>query len=256
MVDLKTYSELHPSDQKASSDRREEQIDGVGAEAMKRDSPPDSNFVFLVPVKIKAYNLKQKKWVDLRVDRLSEVVWNKEAFKSLVLDNKTKNLIQALISNQLEAENSTDLISGKGNGLILLLHGGPGTGKTLTAESVAEIAEKPLYPVTCGDIGTEPEKVEIYLESVLNLGKLGGVSFSLTKPMYSSSSEAWRIFSGMRWSPCFCVSWNITMGSSFLRATGSVPSMRHSNQGSNWRCIMPISAHIKERKSGGISSRD
>jgi DNA polymerase III delta prime subunit len=174
MVDLKTYSELHPSDQKASSDWREEQIDDVGAEAMKRDSPPDSNFVFLVPVKIKAYNLKQKKWVDLRVDRLSEVVWNKEAFKSLVLDNKTKNLIQALISNQLEAENSTDLISGKGNGLILLLHGGPGTGKTLTAESVAEIAEKPLFPVTCGDIGTEPEKVEIYLESALNLGKTWG----------------------------------------------------------------------------------
>jgi MoxR-like ATPase len=36
------------------------------------------------------------------------------------------------------------LIVGKGNGLILLLHGGPGTGKTLTAESIAEVAEKPL----------------------------------------------------------------------------------------------------------------
>jgi AAA+ superfamily predicted ATPase len=57
---------------------------------------------------------------------------------------------------------------------ILLLHGGPGTGKTLTAESVAEIAEKPLYRVTCGDIGTEPDEVEKYLESVLNLGKIWG----------------------------------------------------------------------------------
>ena len=46
--------------------------------------------------------------------------------------------------------------------------------RTLTAESVAEIAEKPLYPVTCGDIGTEPEMVETYLESVLNLGKTWG----------------------------------------------------------------------------------
>lgn len=26
-----------------------------------------------------------------------------------------------------------DLMAGKGNGLIMLLHGGPGTGKTLTA---------------------------------------------------------------------------------------------------------------------------
>jgi len=171
MVDLKTYSELHPPDTTKYSYREEEYNDDLSAEDMEQDTPPNSNFVYLVPIKIKAYNLKQKRWVDLRVDCLSEVVWNKEAFKSLVLDNKTKNLIQALISNQLEAEKSTDLISGKGNGLILLLHGGPGTGKTLTAESVAEIAEKPLYPVTCGDIGTEPEKVEMYLESVLHLGK-------------------------------------------------------------------------------------
>lgn len=27
-----------------------------------------------------------------------------------------------------------DIIAGKGNGLIILLHGSPGTGKTLTAE--------------------------------------------------------------------------------------------------------------------------
>ena len=60
------------------------------------------------------------------------------------------------------------------NGLILLLHGSPGTGKTLTAESVAEIAEKSLYRVTCGDIGTMAEIVEKYLESVFHLGKLWG----------------------------------------------------------------------------------
>jgi hypothetical protein len=119
MIDLKTYSKLHPPDATKNSYHKEEYNDDLGAETMERDTPPDSNFVYLVPVKLKAYNLKLKKWFDLRVDRLSEVVWNKEAFKSLVLDNKTKNLIQALISNQLEAENSTDLISGKGNGLIL-----------------------------------------------------------------------------------------------------------------------------------------
>lgn len=61
--------------------------------------------------------------VDIQADRITEVSWNKEAFKSLVVDRKTKDLIQALVSNQLAAEKSTDLISGKGNGLILLLHG-------------------------------------------------------------------------------------------------------------------------------------
>ena len=53
----------------------------------------------------------------------------------------------------------------------MLLHGGPGTGKTLTAESVAEIAEKPLYRVTCGNLGTKAEDIEKHLESVLSLGR-------------------------------------------------------------------------------------
>jgi len=100
--------------------------------------------------------------------------WNEEAFKSLVVDKETKELISALVTNQIDAEKGTDLMSGKGNGLFILLHGGPGTGKTLTAESVAEFSKKPLYRVTCGDIGTEAAEVEKYLEVVLLLGKIWG----------------------------------------------------------------------------------
>ncbi|KAK8076081.1 hypothetical protein PG994_003353 [Apiospora phragmitis] len=110
--------------------------DAIGVEAMEHDSPPDDTFVYLTPLSIRGFNLKTKKWCDLFIDGFAEI----------------------------EAEMSTDIISDKGNGLIMLLHGGPGTGKTLTAESVAEIAQRPLYPVTCGDIGTEPEKVEKYLD--------------------------------------------------------------------------------------------
>ncbi|KAK0724043.1 P-loop containing nucleoside triphosphate hydrolase protein [Lasiosphaeris hirsuta] len=66
------------------------------------------------------------------------------------------------------------MIESKGNGLIMLLHGSPGTGKTYTAETVAEIAEKPLFRVTCGDISTKLDEVEKYLESVLHLGKTWG----------------------------------------------------------------------------------
>ena len=37
--------------------------------------------------------------------------------------------------------------------------------------SVAEIAEKPLYRVTCGDLGTTATTVERYMQTVLYLGK-------------------------------------------------------------------------------------
>ncbi|KAL6825124.1 AAA family ATPase [Trichoderma camerunense] len=167
IVDMTIYHELH----KPNFSIRRQHID---SEALKQENPPDENFIYLSPLTVKAYNLKRKKWVDLKLDGLREISWNTQAFESLVLKEKTKRLIRALVSNQIEAEKSTDLISGKGNGLIMLLHGGPGTGKTLTAESVAEIAKRPLYPVTCGDIGTKPEDVEKYLESVLYLGKTWG----------------------------------------------------------------------------------
>ncbi|KAH7363720.1 P-loop containing nucleoside triphosphate hydrolase protein [Pyrenochaeta sp. MPI-SDFR-AT-0127] len=136
--------------------------------------PPPSPEISVFPDTIPAYNLRNKKWVDLEVDQFRDVGWNKQSFSHLVIDNESKELVRALVTNQISREQGTDIIESKGNGLIILLHGGPGTGKTFTAESVAELAEKPLFRVTCGDIGTKPEDVEKYLESVLNLSKIWG----------------------------------------------------------------------------------
>jgi AAA+ superfamily predicted ATPase len=97
-----------------------------------------------------------------------------KAFDRLVLSPYKKELIKALVTVHIATSISTDVIEGKGNGLIILLHGGPGTGKTLTAESVAELTNKPLYRVTCGDIGTNAEEVEKYLDSVLYIGAIWG----------------------------------------------------------------------------------
>ncbi|KAF4830885.1 ATPase family AAA domain-containing protein 3A-like protein [Colletotrichum tropicale] len=128
--------------------------------------------ILLLPSTVYGFNLQDKKWVDLDVDKFHPVSWNKDAFKRLVLEEKTKEMIYALVDIQTATKKMDDIITGKGNGLIVLLHGSPGTGETLTAESVAEIAEKPLYRVTCGDIGTQAQDVEKYLATVLYLGKL------------------------------------------------------------------------------------
>jgi SpoVK/Ycf46/Vps4 family AAA+-type ATPase len=109
----------------------------------------------------------------LLVEHIEEICWNKNVFTDdLVLNEGKKELIQALVTVHLEGtvKSKADFMTGKGEGLLILLHGGPGTGKTLTAESVAELAARPLYRVTCGDIGTDPEEVEKYLNSVLFIG--------------------------------------------------------------------------------------
>ncbi|VUC30849.1 unnamed protein product [Clonostachys rosea] len=137
------------------------------------------DFLMLLPPGIHGFILKEKKWVHLLVHQIRPVCWNKVAFDQLVLPKRTKKLIKGLVMVRKPTGDGSkfqsgfrgkrdDIIAGKGSGLIMLLHGGPGTGKTLTA---AEEAEMPLYSVTCGDIGTSPEAVEKYLDSVLHLGK-------------------------------------------------------------------------------------
>jgi SpoVK/Ycf46/Vps4 family AAA+-type ATPase len=49
------------------------------------------------------------------------------------------------------------------------LSGNPGCGKTLTAEAVSEVTKRPLYPVSAGELGTEPEKVDQQLTSILEI---------------------------------------------------------------------------------------
>ncbi|KAK6508672.1 hypothetical protein TWF506_010751 [Arthrobotrys conoides] len=169
MIDTMTYRKMHPQ----SSLAKETLVDGLG-ERMKDDSPLEDNQMLVLPPTIYGFHVQEKKWFNLKVDVIQDISWNKMAFESLVIDQSTKDLVVALVSNKIAAEAGTDLMSNKGNGLIILLHGAPGTGKTLTAGNVAEHAEKPLYRVTTGDVGTDPESVEKYLTSVFYLGKIWG----------------------------------------------------------------------------------
>ncbi|KAF2965660.1 hypothetical protein GQX73_g7926 [Xylaria multiplex] len=141
-------------------------------EVMDRDQPPSSTFLACLPAHIHGYDLAEKTWKLIRVDRTTNVTWNKSIFKQLVLPSRDKELIQAVVTaHGQEMSRTADIIGGKGQGVLLLLHGGPGTGKTLTAEGIAEEQERPLYRVTCGDIGVEPEAVERYLKYVLEIGR-------------------------------------------------------------------------------------
>ncbi|KAL8629316.1 hypothetical protein Q9189_004965 [Teloschistes chrysophthalmus] len=183
MIDHKMYLKMHEFAKAFLFDKpeRTHSFDRLPAYLTVEAKPSEMSFL-LMPPELHGFYLNEKKWIKIFVDDIHPVMWNTKAFERLVLPEPTKNLVEALVKVRTSqkgikqglgvAGKRTDITSGKGNGLIMLLHGGPGTGKTLTAESVAEIAEMPLYRVTCGDVGTNPEAVERYLNTVLHLGKI------------------------------------------------------------------------------------
>lgn len=74
-----------------------------------------------------------------------------------------------MIDNHVSAKGkgiAVDVVEGKGQGLVILLHGPPGVGKTLTAETVALATGKPLLSVSTAEIGIEPKEAERNLTEI------------------------------------------------------------------------------------------
>ena len=79
------------------------------------------------------YSLARKEWCKFYVDGITEVKWKPDAFDELMLGHRQKQVLHALVSSHLFPANARDQMQQKGKGLVLLLHGTPGSGKTLTA---------------------------------------------------------------------------------------------------------------------------
>ena len=110
---------------------------------------------------VRGYALKQKQWLNLYINSVSDLTFNADAFNSLVISDSLKELILGFTSSQQSLRHQfDDVIEGKGRGIILLLCGPPGVGKTLTAESVAEEMKVPLFVMSAGDVGYASSSVE------------------------------------------------------------------------------------------------
>ncbi|KAG9234677.1 P-loop containing nucleoside triphosphate hydrolase protein [Amylocarpus encephaloides] len=122
---------------------------------------------------LKGFDLKSKDWCELKVEDLKEMTWNDEAFEKLVLPGGEKDLAWAFVENKsICITEFDDFIPDKGRGLIILMFGPPGVGKTFTAEAVAERSRVPLYSMSAGDLGIQPGEVEKSLERALELCRM------------------------------------------------------------------------------------
>jgi flagellar biosynthesis GTPase FlhF len=83
--------------------------------------------------RVPGFSFTTKTWGYFHVNNIKDVEYNSTAFHNLALAQEKKDLIEALVrSGQGSAMNYDDMIKGKGKGIIFLLHGPPGVGKTFT----------------------------------------------------------------------------------------------------------------------------
>jgi hypothetical protein len=132
-------------------------------------APLPESLVWLSWPVVAGFSFQAKSWGVAMVSGLQPVVFNDQAFSRLVLPPERKRLIEALVLSHTGKKTAVDIIAGKGEGTIFLLHGPPGVGKTLTAEAIAELLHRPLYCVSMGELGTTPDILEERLLDILDM---------------------------------------------------------------------------------------
>ncbi|KAM0228596.1 hypothetical protein ACHAP5_011897 [Fusarium lateritium] len=137
----------------------------------------------LLPRRFFVYVLRQRRFAMVDIYSLQAIPPQSTIFDDLQIDMNHKLIVQSLVAAHFEKQKvqrhrpvlgpvDQDLVRGKGSGLFILLHGVPGVGKTATAEAVAQANNKPLFTITCGDLGLTPEAVDSKLNEVFRLAHL------------------------------------------------------------------------------------
>lgn len=129
------------------------------------DVPED--LMFMCYPFVNGFSFVTKDWGEMYVDNLEDVKFDDKAFDYLVLDESIKQMVRALVVNS--EGTFTDIIQKKSGGTIICLAGSPGTGKTLMSQSLAELLHKPLYSISCGELGTSVDVMETRLANVLEI---------------------------------------------------------------------------------------
>ncbi|KAK8098144.1 P-loop containing nucleoside triphosphate hydrolase protein [Apiospora kogelbergensis] len=188
MIDCKTFHQERPNlsftvkelpslDEESAERRAERRAlrrhggNGIkGGEEAAEVRPLSDEEATITTSLVRGYAFSNKEFLDFFVEDLSEIEWNDRCFDELVLDAGTKRTVQALVSTHSTKQSSfDDIVKGKGQGLVCVLHGPPGVGKTLTAECVAEYVRRPLYMVSSGDLGVEASQLDKSLARIMRM---------------------------------------------------------------------------------------
>lgn len=180
---LKPFKDLNKSNIDLDEDNRVNHENGSADTADAEDNyhldarsdghaPLTNDQLLLCSWSVTAFRLKTKAWHDLPVEHIREIDWIPDMMSRLVLNQDIKDLIVALIDYKTtkatdDEQHFDDFVPGKGKGIVMLLCGPPGVGKTLTAEAVSEHSKSPLYRINVQDLGSRVSAMERGLQKAM-----------------------------------------------------------------------------------------
>ncbi|KAF0332616.1 AAA family ATPase [Colletotrichum asianum] len=120
-----------------------------------------------LPPIIPGFTLTKRVWGFFLVSHVGKIRWNEQAYDSLHLESQRKDAVLRLVREHRLGKSLFDaVVVGKGRGLVFLLHGPPGSGKTMTAEVVAESLQCAVYYTSGGELGLEMWEIESNLRLI------------------------------------------------------------------------------------------
>ncbi|KAL2045967.1 hypothetical protein ABVK25_011892 [Lepraria finkii] len=174
MVDPKSFLEQAPIGE-AENVLGEEEVMFAETREKRYDIPEDRKYL-IAPPRVLGWSTVRKLWCQFLVNNVHKArEANQTIFEEeLQLDADVKKMIGALVTQHNNKQSdgkivNPDLIEGKGRGLVILLHGPPGVGKTLTAEAISEKTGRPLLIVSVAQIGLNATRAERNLERLFQL---------------------------------------------------------------------------------------
>ncbi|KAF2656120.1 hypothetical protein K491DRAFT_657139 [Lophiostoma macrostomum CBS 122681] len=160
--------DLHLRDKFVRSSRR--------LKSLQKHELEDEDLVLLTH-RLCGYSLNNRRWYPLTVTSLLPFEQPSRGLDDLVIPQRNKDMLSALVEMQsrdsqlVPRDRGSDLILGKGQGTLILLHGAPGTGKTFTAEVIAARLHRPLFAIRMADLGSTSRELEENLTKFMKLAQ-------------------------------------------------------------------------------------
>ncbi|KAI0145061.1 hypothetical protein GGR57DRAFT_481256 [Xylariaceae sp. FL1272] len=147
-----------------------------------RKPVPTGDDLALLPRRVFVQVLNTRQFLPVDVRYLKRHRAEPDAFDNVELPNMHKAMIQAAIRSHLRKQDmefrleqkgitekkAQDFIHKKGNGLVIMLHGEPGVGKTATAEAIARYTGRPLCSIACGSLA-DAEDLKSELDEIFRM---------------------------------------------------------------------------------------